>query len=188
MVAAQAFHWFDHATALPEIARVLRPGGHVAVTWNTRDARIPWVRKLWQILQDQPILKEATDTSVDALVQSDAFGFVEDKTFPFWQDVNRESLVDLVASRSYISTLDEHARAAKLAEVSRCTTTTAAAWTGCRSPTSARATGPWSSTGPTPSGPRLTLRTPSRTGSKVPTTAPTRTCCSSTSVSRSLRA
>jgi ubiquinone/menaquinone biosynthesis C-methylase UbiE len=117
VVAAQAFHWFDHADALPEIARVLRPGGHVAVAWNTRDARIPWVRKLWQILQDQPILKEATDTSVDALVQSDVFGFVEDKTFPYWQDVNRESLVDLVSSRSYISTLDEPARAAKLAEV-----------------------------------------------------------------------
>ena len=42
---------------------------------------------------------------------------MDDKTFHFWQDVNRESIVDLVASRSYVATLDDDAREAKLAEV-----------------------------------------------------------------------
>jgi SAM-dependent methyltransferase len=117
VVAAHSFHWFDHDVALPEIARVLRPRGHLALTWNNRDTKIPWVRKLGRILDDQPQAKQATSASVDALVQSDLFGFVEDKQFPFWQDVNRESIVDLVASRSYVSTLDEEAREAKLAQV-----------------------------------------------------------------------
>lgn len=117
VVVAQAFHWFDHERALPEIARVLRPGGHVALVWNNRNAKIPWVRKLWRILTDQPELREATEASVKALVSSPLFGFVEEKTFDLWQQVNRESLVDLVASRSYISTLADQAREEKLAQV-----------------------------------------------------------------------
>ncbi len=117
VVVAQAFHWFDHERALPEIARVLRPGGHVALVWNNRNAKIPWVRKLWRILTDQSELQEATESSAKALVCSDLFGFVEEKKFDFWQQVNRESLLDLVASRSYISTLDDQAREEKLTRV-----------------------------------------------------------------------
>lgn len=117
VVVGQAFHWFDHERALPEIARVLRPGGHVALAWNNRNERIPWVRKLWRILTDQPVLQEATEQSVDALVQSDLFGFVEEKTFGFWQQVNRETIVDLAASRSYISTLEDREREERLAAV-----------------------------------------------------------------------
>ena len=53
VVAAQCFHWFDHDLALPEIARVLKPGGHIALVWNVRDERIPWVRKLGRIIGSQ---------------------------------------------------------------------------------------------------------------------------------------
>ena len=34
VTAAQAFHWFDHDRAVPEMARIVRPGGGVAVFWN----------------------------------------------------------------------------------------------------------------------------------------------------------
>jgi SAM-dependent methyltransferase len=117
VVAAQAFHWFDHDRALPEIARVLRPGGVLAVTWNQRNERIPWVRKLWALLGEQPRLKQDTQNASEALVQTDLFGFVDRQDFPYWQDINRESILDLVASRSYVATLDADARARKLAQV-----------------------------------------------------------------------
>lgn len=35
-VVAQAFHWFDPASARREFARILRPGGLAAIFWNSR--------------------------------------------------------------------------------------------------------------------------------------------------------
>jgi ubiquinone/menaquinone biosynthesis C-methylase UbiE len=114
VVAAQCFHWFDLDRALPEIARVLKPGGHIALVWNVRDERIPWARKLGRIIGSQEQIGEEV---AQPLVLSGLFGFVEDATFKNWQDINRESIQDLVRSRSNISTLDDEAREAKLAEV-----------------------------------------------------------------------
>jgi ubiquinone/menaquinone biosynthesis C-methylase UbiE len=39
VTAAQAAHWFNPRYVLPELARVLRSGGGVALVWNNRDAR-----------------------------------------------------------------------------------------------------------------------------------------------------
>lgn len=112
VVVAQAFHWFDHDRALPEIARVLKPGGRLALVWNQRDEQIPWVRKLGALLGSQEHQLDA-----EPLVLSPLFGFVEDHTFRQWQVVDRESIQELALSRSNIAVLDEDARAAKLAEV-----------------------------------------------------------------------
>ncbi len=113
VVAGQAFHWFDMERALPEINRVLRPGGHLALVWNQRDERVPWVRRLGALLGDQD---QRTDLA-DPLEHSGLFGWVEEETFKHRQVIDRESVLDLALSRSTIATLDEHRREAKLAEV-----------------------------------------------------------------------
>lgn len=41
-----AWHWLDLPRAVPEIARVLRPGGRLGVIWTSRDRDEDWVAEL----------------------------------------------------------------------------------------------------------------------------------------------
>ncbi len=47
VIGASMWHWVDEARALPEVARVLRPGGTFALLWNGVDRSVDWVRALW---------------------------------------------------------------------------------------------------------------------------------------------
>lgn len=114
VIVAQAFHWFDLDKALPEIVRVLRPGGRLALIWNHFDTRIPWVKRLQATLSEPPSTEGAA-RSVKAADDSGLFSAIDDTTFKHWQTINQESIFDLANSRSKISTLPEDERNARLA-------------------------------------------------------------------------
>jgi SAM-dependent methyltransferase len=48
--AGQAYHWFDRERALPELHRVVGPGGGLALLWNWWDERDPLQRELGPIV------------------------------------------------------------------------------------------------------------------------------------------
>jgi len=115
VAVGQAFHWFDPSTALPEIARVLRHGGHLALVWNLRDESVPWVRRLSEIIGSEGADE---DLQLDTLGRSGLFGATSTAEFRFWQQLDREALLGLVRSRSYIAAMGQAERDAVLRRVS----------------------------------------------------------------------
>lgn len=115
VTAAQAFHWFDRSVALQEIARVLRPSGRLAIVWNTRDDREAWVARLSAIIGEESVKEE--DVLPGAVAESRLFGPVETAEFRFEQRLERETMLDLVLSRSYCAKLPPAEREPVLAKV-----------------------------------------------------------------------
>ena len=109
VVAGQAFHWFDHVRALPEIARLLGPGGRLGLVWNMRDESVPWIARLSGMIDAEP--HHTSELASEAIGRSGLFGPVEEATFELEQSVDRETLLDLVASRSAIAMLTAAERA-----------------------------------------------------------------------------
>ena len=116
VAAAQAFHWFDLDVALPEIARVLRPGGRLALVWNVRDDSEAWVAELSTLIGRESVM--LPDVS-EPLARSGLFEPVEQQNFRFTQILDRATLLDLVVSRSYCAKLPPADRKPVLDDVER---------------------------------------------------------------------
>ncbi|MGH3446894.1 MAG: class I SAM-dependent methyltransferase [Nocardioidaceae bacterium] len=93
VVASEAFHQFEQGRALPEIARVLRPGGVLALIWNQGDRLVPWVNKVCALMN-----LPAVDERSDPVDDSELFSTSDQAVFRHWQQFHRESLVCYVVS------------------------------------------------------------------------------------------
>ncbi|MEU3464750.1 class I SAM-dependent methyltransferase [Streptomyces sp. NPDC006733] len=114
VVIAQAWHWVDPERALPEVARVLTPGGQLGLVWNTRDEREDWVARLGRILHPYST-PPTSGVGVDAIAAP--FGTVEHQRVEWHHRLTPAELLDLVASRSYVITLPPADRSALVAAV-----------------------------------------------------------------------
>lgn len=118
VAAGQSYHWFDEHLALPELARVLRPGGRLGAVWNVRDEAMPWVAELGRVLRGADGTGNyGADEHADSF--GPLFGPVERAEFPHVQALDVAGLVGLAASRSYAITLAPPDRERLLAEVER---------------------------------------------------------------------
>ena len=113
VVVAQAWHWVDPARAVPEVARVLAPGGRLGLIWNHRDESAGWVRRLSDIIG-----RSDSGRAHDPVI-GPPFGPTEAAHFTWTDLVGPERLIDMVASRSQIILMPPDERAAVLGEVRR---------------------------------------------------------------------
>jgi SAM-dependent methyltransferase len=114
VLIAQTFHRYAPGLALSEFARVLRPGGHLGITYTVRDDSVPWVRRLIALLRR---FDEATMTgdygidSLGALEESAYFPQVETRTFRRWVPIDSDGLLAMVSGTSMAKRLDGERRA-----------------------------------------------------------------------------
>ncbi len=113
VLVAQAWHWFDPARAIPEVARVLRPGGRLGLLWNTRDERLGWVRELGRIIGREDA-RDAVDIGVKLPVP---FTDLRRHQVEWTNYLTPQALIDLVASRSYCITSPADVRTKTLNQV-----------------------------------------------------------------------
>jgi len=119
VLVAQAWHWVDPAAAVPEMARVLRPGGLLGLLWNIRDERAGWVAELGTALRRSDGPRSGTDAVSAAPLVGPPFGPAERHDIEWVHHVSPEALIDMVTSRSYVITLPAAGREALLSEVRR---------------------------------------------------------------------
>ena len=111
VLVGQALHWFDQGRALPEIARVLKPGGVFAALWNSDDHRAEWVVEYSRLSGFPPDDKAPARPPI---AEHEAFEPIRWETFANSHRRTVDSLLATVGTYSATLLMEPHERAEKL--------------------------------------------------------------------------
>ena len=104
--AAQAFHWFANDTAVGEIARVLRPGGVLALLWNVRNGT-PSVPAAYNERIEALHDAGRPEPPDEDLLERFPFGERCQEAVEHEQVIARDDVLALAASASWIAMRDD---------------------------------------------------------------------------------
>ena len=114
VVVGQAFHWFDRAAALAEIARVLRPGGALATYWNQEDDSVDWVAGLGEVARSSVTQSWSTDYP---RFDGEWFEAGDTAVFPHRHRRTADSLTATIGTQSHTLVVSAEERAAVLGRI-----------------------------------------------------------------------
>jgi SAM-dependent methyltransferase len=121
IAVGQAFHWFRHDEAFPELHRVLRPGGGLALLWNSRDHAQPIQQEVGELIQPfVPPGRLGPEHWAQALRESELFTAPEEAHFRWVQKLDADGLAARIGSVSFVAAAAPEAKAeldARLREV-----------------------------------------------------------------------
>ncbi|HEY8776738.1 MAG TPA: class I SAM-dependent methyltransferase [Gaiellaceae bacterium] len=111
ITVGQAFHWFRHDEAIPELHRVLRPTGGVALVWNSRDPDNPLQKEIGELIAPfVPPGRTDAEEWPRPLRESELFGPLEEQRFSFVEELDPNTLVERIASVSFVAAAPPGAR------------------------------------------------------------------------------
>lgn len=125
VMAASAWHWVDEERAVPEVARVLRPGGSLSLLWTGPDRSIDWMRSVWA---GGKVLSQEEASAVDSqrqerhvvnLGEESPFHPPERQVFHWSLPMSRDQVIGLVSTYSNVITLADQERRDYLASIAR---------------------------------------------------------------------
>ena len=108
VLCAQAFHWFHVRESLAEFARVLVPGGRLALLWNSRDHADPltlgYIEAIHAVGGEHAAERRFSGPGEleDALAIEPRFALEDRLEFPHAQALDRTGLLGRATSASYV--------------------------------------------------------------------------------------
>jgi SAM-dependent methyltransferase len=102
VAAFQAWHWFDHAAAIAEAKRIVRPSGRMAAIYNERDERDPFTAGFGAIVR-RYALDGTEQRRADALAGfAAAFPAIVRREFGYVHRLDRAGIHARATSSSYL--------------------------------------------------------------------------------------
>ena len=104
VLCAQSFHWFHTREAIVEFARILKPGGRLAIMWNRRSKTDPFTAGYRAAIAavGGEAAAERMDFTPSIVSEEGLFTPVERHAFPNTQRLDLVGLIGRAQSASYV--------------------------------------------------------------------------------------